>query len=281
MSAGFKAQVALPQTNICYCWKVTRRDTQVFAYTSNSRNITFNGVTYEAQSGFTPFAIEQTGDLSVDNTELKGVLISGSITEADIMAGLWEGATVEVCMVDHQTYSSSPSESIPIGTYTIANVRLMGQGFFAEIRGLTQHYQQNLGELVQPKCRAVLGDARCGVSLAPLIVSVSVASVTDRRQFTVTAGSPNNVTGYFDHGLVTFTSGDNNGFDKEISTAVGTSSVAITLKEPMFYDVAVSDTMTLTPGCDKALATCRDKFNNVVNFRGEPYVPGTTRIFGR
>jgi uncharacterized phage protein (TIGR02218 family) len=28
-------------------------------------------------------------------------------------------------------------------------------------------------------------------------------------------------------------------------------------------------------GCDRALATCRDRFGNVPNFRGFPHIPGT------
>ena len=27
-------------------------------------------------------------------------------------------------------------------------------------------------------------------------------------------------------------------------------------------------------GCDRALATCRDRFGNVPNFRGFPHIPG-------
>ena len=27
-------------------------------------------------------------------------------------------------------------------------------------------------------------------------------------------------------------------------------------------------------GCDRALATCRDRFGNVANFRGFPHIPG-------
>ena len=30
----------------------------------------------------------------------------------------------------------------------------------------------------------------------------------------------------------------------------------------------------LTQGCNKNFATCRDRFANAVNFRGEPYLPG-------
>ena len=30
----------------------------------------------------------------------------------------------------------------------------------------------------------------------------------------------------------------------------------------------------LTEGCDRRLATCRDRFGNAVNFRGEAHLPG-------
>ena len=34
------------------------------------------------------------------------------------------------------------------------------------------------------------------------------------------------------------------------------------------------DLFRIHPGCDKRLDTCIDRFANVLNFRGEPYIPG-------
>jgi uncharacterized phage protein (TIGR02218 family) len=42
--------------------------------------------------------------------------------------------------------------------------------------------------------------------------------------------------------------------------------------------VQAGDEYIATAGCDKSLATCRDRFNNVINFRGMPYLPGTDKI---
>ena len=39
-----------------------------------------------------------------------------------------------------------------------------------------------------------------------------------------------------------------------------------------------SDRFEVTAGCDKRFATCRDKFANVPNFRGEPFVPGVDSL---
>jgi uncharacterized phage protein (TIGR02218 family) len=50
------------------------------------------------------------------------------------------------------------------------------------------------------------------------------------------------------------------------------------LFEAMPYEIEVGDPYTVFYGCDKTLPTCRDTFNNVVNFRGEPYVPGVDKV---
>jgi uncharacterized phage protein (TIGR02218 family) len=47
----------------------------------------------------------------------------------------------------------------------------------------------------------------------------------------------------------------------------------------MPYPVAVGDQFTISAGCDRSMGTCIGRFNNIVNFRGEPYVPGTDTIY--
>jgi hypothetical protein len=82
-------------------------------------------------------------------------------------------------------------------------------------------------------------------------------------------------SGYFDFGVITFTSGANDGLSMEIKQY---SEGQMTLALPMPYAVEVGDTYSIVPGCNKALATCRDTYDNVVNFRGEPYLPGVDQV---
>ncbi|WP_353285542.1 phage BR0599 family protein [Wolbachia endosymbiont (group B) of Agrotis puta] len=37
--------------------------------------------------------------------------------------------------------------------------------------------------------------------------------------------------------------------------------------------ISTGDKYSILAGCDKAFLTCKNKFNNTVNFRGEPYIP--------
>jgi hypothetical protein len=48
------------------------------------------------------------------------------------------------------------------------------------------------------------------------------------------------------------------------------TGVATTTLKPR-NPIAVGDTGTMSPGCDKQLGTCATKFSNNANFRGEPY----------
>jgi hypothetical protein len=81
--------------------------------------------------------------------------------------------------------------------------------------------------------------------------------------------------GAFDNGTITFTSGLNNGLTQDIAYYdVG----VFTLFLPMPYAVAAGDTYIATVGCDKSMETCRDRFFNIYNFRGSPYLPGIDKI---
>jgi uncharacterized phage protein (TIGR02218 family) len=52
----------------------------------------------------------------------------------------------------------------------------------------------------------------------------------------------------------------------------------VTLALPMEFPIVAGDTYTITAGCDKQFGTCKARYNNVVNFRGEPYIPGIDTV---
>lgn len=118
----------------------------------------------------------------------------------------------------------------------------------------------------------------------------TVGTVTSRKVFEVEgvtdaelAGGSPITRGYFDKGYITFTSGNNNGLSREIAgwtdSASGSPQVnSVDLFLPMPFDVTTGDTVTLTVGCDKTLQNCKEVFNNVVNFRGFPYLPGRDEV---
>jgi len=83
---------------------------------------------------------------------------------------------------------------------------------------------------------------------------------------------------WYTGGLVTFLTGLNAGLSMEIRKWTNATAL-LELFEPMKFPIAVADKFEAYSGCNKTVDACRDKFDNVVNFRGEPFVPGNDQLF--
>ena len=78
---------------------------------------------------------------------------------------------------------------------------------------------------------------------------------------------------YFQEGHLLWTSGANEGQSMEVKE-YDDSTKAMKLFLKMREPLAAGDTFTVLPGCDKKKATCIAKFANIINFQGEPDIPG-------
>jgi uncharacterized phage protein (TIGR02218 family) len=261
-------------TTLASCWKLTRRDMTVFGFTDHDQDIVFSGVTYKAATGFTPSAIENNSSLGVDNLDIDGMLSDSDIKETDILAGKYDFAEIEIFQVN---YNDLTQGALKLRRGWLGEVSLQKHHFVAEVRGLTQRLSQTIGELYSPSCRATLGDGRCTVNLASHTVNGSVTTFLSNQEFKDSARTED--SGIYSLGVLTFTSGANNGLSIEVKEYTKLSGAGqILLALPMPYPIVVSDTYRMSKGCDKTIQTCFNRFNNVANFRGEPSVPGLDRM---
>lgn len=265
-SSGLIAHFGEETTTLAWCWKVTRRDAEVFGFTTHDRDLVIDAVTYQADTGMLASAAQARAGASVDNLDIAGMLDAAAISESDLLAGIWDGAAIEVSIVN---WADLGQGAVIVQTGHIGNVSLKGGQFTAEMRSLAQALQETVGTIMTRRCNADLGDARCGISLAAYTVNGSVSGVTSRQAFAAST-LPAAVGG-----LLTWTSGANAGLAMEVKTAAGG---AITLALPMPYDIAVSDAYSVAAGCDKNLSTCVGTFSNAVNFRGFPHIPGMDAV---
>jgi uncharacterized phage protein (TIGR02218 family) len=271
-STALAAHLEQEVTTLATCWRLTRTDGLLLGFTDHDRDLVIEGLTYRAASAYSRSAIASRAGLAVDNLDLEGLLDDEAITEEDLRAGRFDRAAVEVFLVNWQ----DPGQGVvKLRRGTLGEVRLQGELYRAELRGMAQALTAPAVEVYTPECRADLGDHRCQVDLEALTVPGSVASAADRRTITtsdVTDPLPG-ASGLYDGGVLAWTSGANVGLRMEVKSW-DTPSRALVLFLAMPYAIAPGDAFTVHPGCDKRLATCRDIFANVLNFRGEPFVPG-------
>jgi uncharacterized phage protein (TIGR02218 family) len=270
-STEFVAHLAGEVTTLATCWKITRRDGVVLGFTDHIRDLEIDGVGYRAAGGYTRTAIRGTADLAVDNLDVESVFSDDGITETDLRAGLYDFAEIRMFLVNYQDLGQG---ILKLRRGWLGEVSIRDGMYVAELRGMAQKLQMTVGEVYAPDCAADLGDTRCGVDLAALEESGSVTGVSGVTTFETSLAE---ATGWYDGGELAWTSGANTGQIVAVrhwDADEGTLSLFL----PALSAVQADDSFTIRPGCDKSFATCQAKFDNAINFRGFPHVPGNDQI---
>jgi len=256
-------------TTIARCILITRSfDGVEYGFTTHDRPLTIGGIVYEPTASFIQKDIAANLSLDTDNTEAEALLDSDTLTEEDLRAGKWDFSPYRIFQVNWADLTMGDKKD---STGHLAKVSVNRQTFVAELLGLMEALGTSIGEITTPNCRAWLGDERCKFDVGPYTFAGTVDS-GNPDMYTFIDGGMGQEETYFAEGIVLFTSGllDGHSYDIKSFTAGG---VFIT-KTPMAYQPAPGDTFTAVVGCDKKRTTCRDKFSNVINFRGEPWLRG-------
>ncbi len=273
IAPGFAAHLAGDATTLCHCWRVTRRDGVVLGFTEHDHDLSFAGTDYLAASGFAASESAEASGLQAEASEVAGGFASEAISDAALSAGRYDGARVEVYLVNWQ----KPAERMLLTVQEIGEVTRQAGEFRAELRSFVHRLSQEQGRVYNRRCDARLGDARCRVDLAAggLTGSGAVTEVLGPTRIRV-SGLAGFASGFFRFGRLTFTSGDNSGTVADIENHERRDgAVILTFWLPLAALPAPGDGFSIAAGCDKSFETCRAKFANGVNFQGFPHMPGS------
>lgn len=276
---AMKQHLAGEVLTLATLWRIERQDKTEFFYTDHVTKIEYLGDTYIPGPSLLTSPLVSSRSLQTDNMEILSIFVPGEISEAEIEAGLYDDARIDVLQVNYEDLSMGAIIRLRNGR--LGNIEIRDNGFTAEVRGITQRLDQEIVDLYSEKCTAILGDARCGVDLddPDFYEDSDVYAVTEsnRRTFQAALATASDDPDAFRYGFVTWTSGANNGFTREIDS-YDPDTMELRLLLPMPYEIEVGDTFRATMGCDKDVATCQARFNNVLNFRGFPHIPDGRRI---
>lgn len=149
-------------TTTCHCWKVTLKDGAEIGFTDHDEALFFAGTAFLAASGFSASDNDSETGLGAGAGEVAGGFSSEAISEEDLAAGRFDGARVELYLVNWQ----APEEHVLLSLREIGDVARAGGSFRAELRSFAHRLNQPQGRVYGRRCDAALGDARCGVALA-------------------------------------------------------------------------------------------------------------------
>src|ERR1700761_8523598 len=98
--AGMQSHLDSGATTLCWCWNPPRRDGATLGFTDHDEPVAFDSQTYAAVTGFTASDVQSTLGLAVDNLTVTGALDAEALNEADLAAGLYDDAAIEIWRVN-------------------------------------------------------------------------------------------------------------------------------------------------------------------------------------
>jgi uncharacterized phage protein (TIGR02218 family) len=277
LPTGMQAHLDSGATTLAWCWRLTRADGTQLGFTDHDRDLAFDGTDFEAGSGFTGSEVKQSLGLAVDNLDASGALASDRLNEADLAAGLFDDARVEIWRVNW----ANTAQGVLVMAGSVGEVRRAEGAFTAELRSLAHYLNQEKGRIYQYACDATLGDARCGVNLSdPDFLGIGTVTEAPSAWLLRASGLGAFAAEWFVGGLLTWTSGENSGRSMEVKRhAIAAGGIAeIELWRSMASPITPGDAFSITAGCDKTFATCKAKFANGAAFRGFPHIPGNRYV---
>ncbi|MEG3662795.1 DUF2163 domain-containing protein [Celeribacter halophilus] len=272
ISEEFQAHLLQGVTTLCRAWAVVRKDGTTYGFTDHDTDLDFEGLRFKADTGLSASALAQSTGLSVDNTEALGALSAAAITEEDIRAGRFDGADVRCWLVNW----AQVEQRVLVFKGSFGEISRVSGGFRAELRGLTEQLNQPQGRVYQSGCSAVLGDGGCGFqTLQPgFYTEIAVETVEKGKIFTFDALAEFDDR-WFERGRFTVLSGAAEGLVGVVKNdRLSAFGRVVELWEDLSAEIATGDRVRLEAGCDRRAETCRLKFDNFLNFRGFPHVPG-------
>jgi len=255
--------------------KITRLDGFILRIAEAEQSLTVSAQTFSPLPGAEISAVKHALNGEVGSMEIRFAHSDGgTLDTAELNTGFWDGATVQLYLVDRLTL---PALGDPMFTGLIdaVNIDPIGSSGDFDIRGLAVQAEAFI-QTFQPMCRTDLFSSLCQLDETAFDHVGTVGTIIDRFNFTVAGLGAPPADGWFNQGTFVTASG----FKGVVANWI-LSSLKITMYQPQcLARLTAGEAITLYPGCDKTGTTCRTKFNNKINFQGEDHFLGINSIVG-
>lgn len=247
---------------------------EVLRYTNADMPVSFEGAMYQAHGIIIKRgATKITRGLETEANQLTIAALpehklSGLPWVEAALGGALDGARVEIARMFFQTWQQ-PVGKIVLFSGRVSDVSGSRSSVVVDVKSDIELLNvSSPRNIYQAGCMRTLYDKGCTVQKERFTVTGRV--VANSSNGTELTCNLNQADGWFDQGVVQFTSGKNAGLTRTVKRHAN-RQLAFALRLP--HPPKTGDVFKIYPGCDKTQATCTAKFNNVVHFRGYPYIP--------
>lgn len=246
-------------SNFINCIKIELVSGEILRFSDSDQEVVYQNEVYKHGSFIIPAQIKSSSELGEDN-----MFISFNI-KADL-----EGAYAEIFTIDLFNFVE---KARILKTGWFGEIKYTQTGAIAEICSLGYKTKNLIGKAYSRTCRARFADQFCKMSEENYSFFGKIEKIYHNNCFGDTARVEEDE--YFNDGSLIFTSGKNKAKEFRVYSF---SDSRITLFSTQPLELNIDDEYKIIVGCDKQISTCINKFNNVLNFRAEPFIPGRHKL---
>lgn len=255
-------------------WTITLKNGTVLRYTDADINLTYGGHTFVCNDVLCKGAgVNWTTGLESDEDEIEVYPNQGSSPsmvgaiqfKAAITYGLFDRALVRRERAFMTTWGDTTPGTVVLFIGEITDAEATRNTAILHCRDLRYLLNINMpSRQYQPTCGFVFGDERCTINRALLSKN---SAVDTGSSGSVIKCALSDAAGYFNNGVLTFTSGLNIGISRSVK--YWTTGQA-QLVSPFPNEPAIADTFTITPGCTKNMAGATQSFSAIASAGSTP-----------
>ena len=267
-----KSTVA-PYETAVKCLRIVCENGTVIRLTRYPFDLTMSNATvYLTGSGFDFSSFVAESSFAASVVDLEGFIGFAGISRDQIASGVFDGAR---CYLFKTDFLAPVEDYEEIVSSILGKTMIEDDRYRIEEMALIDLLGQGVGDTFSAGCKKEFGGTEfggCKKNLAAVTVTGAVTALSNDTVFIDSSRSE--AVDWFAMGNVTFTSGANAGLApiKIKSFGAGVTGT-IELYDAPYYPLEVGVTYSMVPGCRKRLEDCRDKWNNVLRFGGDPWIP--------
>lgn len=256
--------------NLVTCLKIITSEGEKYYFCDSDHDIEINNEKYLHGVYFIPGKITSSTNLEENNFKIIFIIDGYYFEKNKLISGYYSNSFVEISLVD--SFDINLKKHI-LKTGYLGAISLKDNSFIAEISSLISLAKNNITKCYLSNCRAKLGDDKCKIKLEKYTAKGKVENLADINSFYDSKREEGD--DYFKHGEISFLSGKLAGRNFWISNFYNEKIIIQSLEE---LEINIGDEYQIIAGCNKDFNTCITKFNNAINFRGEPFIPNRHQL---
>lgn len=286
LSSEVQALLAADRTQLAFhdMYTITLASGTVLRWSGSDRLLSWDGNAWELGPGIDRDHVVWAMGLAASEM-MVNLYVHNPVYQIDlqpiaaaIAGGVFDGASLRLDRGISRA-SSDVIEGVIANWFTgrIVSRQTVAVGYRMTVRTPLELLDQPVpNSIYTPACRNVLFDATCRLNPATYRDTGTVTSAPSR--ISITSNSINGAgANYYRLGKLRFTSGKNAGHMRMIRTYDNVTGKC-TFNAPFPAEPELNDEFEVWAGCDKSRATCAAKFNNRINFRGQPFIPAPETV---